>query len=124
MGTWQFVVDEPLKGFPVHAPPWSKTAKEYCGFKGKVRLFATVAGVPDEIPKGFQASIDVDIHWKKRARIDCSNILKGLEDGLFRRDRGIGEIRVIRRQHTGTEKVTVTVRFERETECGKSSTPK
>lgn len=114
--TWTFEVDEPLVGFIVHARPWSDKAKRYCAFKGKVRLFADVAGVPEEIPPGYRASIDIDVTWRKKARIDLSNLQKSLEDGIFRRDRGIGEIHAVSRQHVGKEKATVTVCFKRETD--------
>lgn len=112
--TWTFTVDEPLVGFPVHAPHWSKTARRYVAFKGKVRLFADVARVPEEIPAGYRAVVSLAVAWKKKARIDLSNIQKAVEDGLFKRDRGIGEIHATRLQHTGMERVSVTVRMERE----------
>lgn len=115
-GVWQFQVQEPLVGFCVHARPWSDTAKRYVGFKNKVRLFADMAGVPQEIPAGYRASVHVDVAWKKLARIDLSNIQKAVEDGLFKRDRGIGEIHATRHLHVGTEGATITVKLERETD--------
>ena len=111
---WSFFVDEPLVGFVVHAPPWSEKAKRYCAFKGKVRLFADVAGVPEEIPENHRATVSIAVAWKKKARIDLSNILKAVEDGLFVRDRGIGEIHATKLQHTGMERVSVFVSIERE----------
>jgi hypothetical protein len=114
MKTWQFTVDEPLVGFCVHAQPWTEKAKRYVAFKGKVRLFADVAGVPEEIPAGYRAVVSLAVAWKKKARIDLSNILKAVEDGLFVRDRGIGEIHATKLQHTGIERVSVTVGFEAE----------
>jgi hypothetical protein len=113
-GTWTFDVDEPLVGFTVHAAPWTDKAKRYCAFKGKVRLLATVARVPEEIPAGYRALVSIAVAWKKKARIDLSNILKGIEDGLWVRDRGIGEVHAVKFQHTGIERVSVTVRMERE----------
>lgn len=113
-GTWTFNVDEPLVGFTVHAAPWTDKAKRYCAFKGKVRLLANVAKVPDEIPAGYRALVSIAVAWKKKARIDLSNILKGIEDGLWVRDRGIGEVHAVKFQHTGIERVSVTVRMERE----------
>ena len=112
MKTWTFDVDEPLIGFVVHAAPWTQKAKRYCAFKRKVRLFADVAGVPEEIPAGYRATVSLDVAWKKKARIDLSNILKAVEDGLFVRDRGIGEIHATKHQHQGIERVTITVGFE------------
>lgn len=116
METYTFTVDEPLVGFVVHAAPWTDKAKRYCAFKGKVRLFADVAGVPEEIPENHRAVVSIAVAWKKKARIDLSNILKAVEDGLFVRDRGIGEIHATKLQHTGMERVSVTVRIERDGE--------
>ena len=114
MGTWQFEVDGPLKGFIVHARPWTRKAKDYCAFKNRVRYIASLVGCPDEIPIGYTASIHVDISWRKLARTDSSNILKVLEDSVFKQDRRVGEIHVKRHQHTGTERAVVTVRIERD----------
>lgn len=119
-GTWTFNVDEPLVGFTVHAAPWSDKAKRYVAMKGKVRLFADVAGVPEEIPSGYRALVSIAVAWKKKARIDLSNILKAVEDGLWVRDRGIGEVHAVKFEHTGLERVSVTVKLERGTD-GKSN---
>lgn len=114
MKTWEFTVQEPLRGFPAHCPPWSDTAKRYVSFKLKVRLLANVAGVPEEIPPGYRATVSLDVTWKKKARIDLSNLQKSVEDGIFKKDRGIGEIHAKRQQHTGTEAIKVRVCLERE----------
>jgi Holliday junction resolvase RusA-like endonuclease len=114
MGTWTFTVDEPLMGFIAHAKPWTDKAKRYVGFKGKVRLLATIAGVPEEIPAGYRAKLSIAVAWKKKARVDLSNILKAVEDGLWVRDRGIGEFHATKLQHTGMERVSVTVWMEGE----------
>jgi Holliday junction resolvase RusA-like endonuclease len=116
VGTWQLEVPGPVRGFIVHARPWSKAAKDYCAWKVAVRLHANVAGVPEEIPAGYRAHIHLDVTWRLRARIDLSNVLKGVEDSLFKRDRGIVEIHAVSRQYVGEEKATVTVRLERETD--------
>lgn len=112
--SYTFTVDEPLMGFIAHAQPWTDKAKRYVGFKGKVRLLATIAGVPDEIPQDHRAVVSIAVAWKKRARIDLSNILKAVEDGLWVRDRGIGEVHATKLQHTGVERVSVTVWLESE----------
>lgn len=116
MGTYTFTIDEPLVGFVVHAAPWTDKAKRYTAFKKRVRLFANVAGVPEEIPENHRAVVSIAVAWKRKARIDLSNILKAVEDGLFVRDRGIGEIHATKLQHTGMERVSVTVSLEREGE--------
>lgn len=114
MNVFKFSVPEPLCGFIVRAQPWSKIAKRYVAYKDGVRLMANVVGIPDAIPEGQQAIITLTIYWRKRARIDCSNILKALEDAIFIKDRGISEAHVVRIQHTGNERMEVTVRFEGE----------
>lgn len=113
-GTWTFNLEEPLVGFTVHAAPWTLKAKRYVAFKRRVRFFATVASVPAEIPPGYRALVSLAVAWKRKARIDLSNILKAVEDGLWVRDRGIGEVHAVKFQHTGIERVSVTVRMERE----------
>lgn len=114
--TFTFAVDEPLVGFTVHAQPWTERAKRYCGFKGKVRLLADVAGVPEEIPKNHRAIVGIAVAWKKKARIDLSNILKAVEDGLWRRDRAIYEVYAVKFEHTAQERASVTVKIVEEGE--------
>lgn len=123
MKLWTFNVDEPLRGFPAHCQPWSDTAKRYVAFKQTVRLLANVAGIPEVIPENHRAMVSIAVAWKKRARIDLSNILKGIEDALWEKDRGIGEIHGVKFQHTGIERVSVTVGFEEEggEQCGSGS---
>lgn len=111
MGTWQVIVGEPLVGFVVHAAPWTKKAKAYVAFKQRVRVLANVAGVPSDIPAECSATLHVAIAWRKRARIDSSNILKALEDGLFKQDRGVEKIVCDRFEHTGKEEVSVIISF-------------
>lgn len=113
---WTFNIDEPLVGFTVHAKPWTDRAKRYVAFKGKVRLLADIAGVPEEIPENHRAIVSIAVAWKKKARIDLSNILKAIEDGLWQRDRGIGEVHATKFQHTGVERVSVTVGMREETD--------
>lgn len=114
MKEYQFTVDGPLVGFVVHAAPWTQKAKRYVQFKNTVRVLAHIAGVPEEIPKNHRATISIAVAWKKKARIDLSNILKAVEDGLFVRDRGIGEIHATKLQHTGVERASVFIQLEDE----------
>src|SRR5262245_38260100 len=112
--TWQFQVDEPLVGFTVHARPWTDRAKRYCAFKARIRMFADVAGVPLEIPENHRAIVSIAVAWKKKARIDLSNILKAVEDGLWAKDRGIGEVHATKLLNTGMERVSVVVGMREE----------
>jgi hypothetical protein len=114
---WTFHVEDPLVGFVVHAAPWTVRAKKYTAFKKRVRLLANLAGIPEEIPAGYRAIISLSVAWKMKPRIDLSNIQKSIEDGLFVRDRGIGEFHAVSVPHFGMERAVVNVRLERETDC-------
>jgi hypothetical protein len=110
---WTFTVDEPLMGFLAsYKRPWTKEAKRYCGFKGKVRLLATIAGVPDELSQDQRASITIHVTWKKRARVDTVNVYKALEDSVFHKDRRVLDGAFGAAEHTGKESAVVLVRIE------------
>lgn len=111
MGTWRVIIGEPLVGFVVHAAPWTKMAKVYTAFKERVRLMANLAGVPADIPADTAATLCIAIAWRKRARIDTSNILKAVEDGLFKQDRGVEKIVCDRFEHMGTEEASIIISF-------------
>jgi hypothetical protein len=89
--------------------PWTKEAKRYCGFKGKVRLLATVAGIPDDLSRDSRASIDLRVTWKKRARVDTVNVYKAIEDSIFHSDRRVLAGTFNAAEHTGKEAAFVTV---------------
>ena len=110
METWSFEVTEPLMGFLAsYKRPWTKEAKRYCGFKGKVRLLATVAGVPDELAQDSRATIDLRVTWKRRARVDTVNVYKALEDSIFLKDRRVLNGSFHAKEHAGEEIAFVTV---------------
>lgn len=60
-------------------------SRAYKSFKFAVRALANSAGVPDLCTTDTE--IDVEIFWKKKAKIDGSNVLKAVEDALFAQDR-------------------------------------
>jgi hypothetical protein len=105
------VVGEPLCGFIAHAAPWLKKSKRYVAWKRMVRALANSAGVPDDIPADQAAVLSIAIAWKKRARIDTSNIIKSMEDALFKQDRGIEIVVCERFEHIGREEASVMVSF-------------
>lgn len=103
--TWTFEVLGPLRGYSVragmyHDPKWA-------AFKRQVRLIANLAGVPFEPTE--TTSIHVEIHWRLKARIDGSNIFKGLEDAIFPKDRLLCAGSWVRHLDSGPERVIVTV---------------
>lgn len=90
MTEYSFEVPGPLMGFlATYKAPWTKESKRYVSFKEKVRLLANCAGVPDELKPTDVAEIIVSVHWNKKARIDCVNVFKSVEDGMFRKDRRV-----------------------------------
>lgn len=109
---FHFIIREPLVGFPVKAAPWTKTAKRYVAFKARVRLLANVAGVPSEIPPEKAVVLCIAVSWKMRARIDGSNLIKAIEDGLFKKDRGVEKVVIDRFEHQGAEEASVIVSFK------------
>lgn len=121
MSEWTFTVDEPLVGFLAsYKRSWTKEAKRYVGFKGKVRLLATVAGIPDELGQDSRASIVIHVTWKKRAKVDTVNVYKALEDSIFHKDRRVLDGAFGATEHTGKESAVVFVRIEGEQNARKS----
>lgn len=89
--------------------PWTKEAKRYTGFKGKVRLLATIAGVPDELAQDSRATIDLLVTWKRRARVDTVNVYKAVEDSVFHKDRRVLSGSFNAKEHAGVEAAFVKV---------------
>jgi hypothetical protein len=102
-----FKVTGPLKGYSVqagmyHDPKWK-------AFKTHVRVLANLAGVPAEATETTE--VHVNVFWRLKARIDGKNILAGIEDALFKKDRicAAGSWRRVR--NAGEEYAVVTVIF-------------
>lgn len=105
---YAFEIQGPLRGFlATYKAPWTKEAKSYVSFKEKVRLMANCAGIPDELLPLQCAEINLSVHWNKKARIDCVNVYKAAEDGLFRKDRRVLKGSFIALENTGEEKAFV-----------------
>ena len=81
----------------------------YRSFKLAMRSAANLAGVPDLAT--LTTEIDVEIHWKKKARIDGSNVLKAIEDALFSQDRHLAGSSWRRYQNEGEDYVIVSVNW-------------
>ncbi len=106
--TYSFEVPGPLSGFlATYKAPWTKEAKRYVGFKGKVRLLANCAGIPLELSSDSCADISLSVHWNKRARIDTVNVYKAVEDGIFKKDRRVLRGQFICVENMGEEKAFV-----------------
>jgi hypothetical protein len=121
---WEFVVDEPLMGFlATHKRSWTPEAKRYVSFKGRVRLLATIAGVPNALARDSRATITLLVMWKKKARVDTVNVYKAIEDGCFQKDRRVLSGVFDANEHTGKESAVVSVTIEGEADGKGASLP-
>lgn len=98
---FNFRVEGPLYGYRASAA--RAFDPKYANFKRLVRLLANVEGVPSELGPQDDAELFLHVYWTKKARIDTSNILKALEDGLFKQDRRVSGIHATRHEHSGRE---------------------
>lgn len=110
---YTFTVDAPLMGFLAsYKRPWTAEAKRYTGFKGKVRLLATIAGIPDELTQDSRATIELLVTWKRKPRVDTVNVYKAIEDAIFRKDRRVLAGAFDAKECTGEESAIVRVTIE------------
>jgi len=85
-----FSVDDPMGAVRMtQRSKWvDPRAKLYAAYKRRVRLIANVAGVPDEIGKDERVKLVLDVCWRKKARADLDNVVKGIMDALWRSGHG------------------------------------
>lgn len=107
MKTWTLTIPGPLWGYrqgrrEAHRP-------ERVAFKRQVRLLANAVGVPDEAKQSDELFLDVRIHWRRKARIDGPNVMKLVEDALWKQDREVSGGLWIRYLGKPTEEVIITV---------------
>ena len=118
MEMWTFrIEDQPLQAYvrTTQRQKWvDPRYKRYLGWKGFVRLLATVAGVPDTLPQECRAVVSVGVAWKNRQRLDGDNFCKGILDSLWAQDRRVTALYYTAFENTGIEKASVTVGIERE----------
>ncbi len=86
-------------------PRW----KAYQGWKTAFRLHANREGIPKELRKDSRYSVDILIHWRKRARCDADNLIKAALDALFEQDRRVLDIRCHTDENTGGESMRVSI---------------
>ena len=82
-----FSVPGPLLGY--RASVLRAFDPKYKAFKARVRALATAAGVPLAILSGEAGALRVNIHWRKKARIDGVNVFKAVEDAVWKQDRRV-----------------------------------
>jgi Holliday junction resolvase RusA-like endonuclease len=107
-----FQVDGPLVGAvrTTQRAKWvSKPYQRYRAFKDRVRLLATVAGVPPSLDPKDGVKVRLHASWRLRQRIDLDNVIKAILDSLWLNDRRVVEIQATSAEHTGKETVQVWV---------------
>lgn len=85
-------------------------SKGYKGYKRDVQLYALAAGMARlKLPPGARPKLSVFISWRKKARIDWTNVVKALEDSLWPQDRNVdpGTFKVLRGQQVEQAHVVV-----------------
>ena len=104
----------PIKGYVTRTRRglWAnKRSREYYAFKLAFRLAANTAGFPAELDGDRRNFISVFASWKKRRRIDGSNVVKAVEDALFGQDRRLDGLEYRDLEHHGEEAVHVALRI-------------
>lgn len=87
-------------------------AKRYEAYKRRVRLVANVNGVPSEIAKDERIKLEVDVCWRKLARADLDNVVKGLLDALFGQDRRVNSIRADHQEYCELDMADIALTVE------------
>jgi hypothetical protein len=84
--------------------------KRYAAWKRDLRIIADARGWPSTLdPKGGY-SISVMVYWKRKARSDLDNAgIKNVLDGLFHQDRRVMDIHAKALEHTGTERLSISM---------------
>lgn len=93
--SWTFRIDGPLAGFRtitrrmIHSkdPKIQRQVARIVNFKNLVRFQANLVGAPDVVDR--ELGLRVIIHWKDEEKIDGVNVLKLVEDGLWKKDRAM-----------------------------------
>ena len=95
MKSWTIEIPGPIVAYTrttQRAKFVSPAYRKYAAWKKRVRLHATVAGVPEVLEKTREYSVKVFARWKRRPRQDISNVLKGIEDSLWKEDRYVFKV--------------------------------
>jgi len=89
--------------------PWQR----YQAFKTRIRILADIQMVPRDLQPDDDVTVEVMAFFNKRARADADNVLKGVVDALFKRDRRVLSLHVKAIENTGKpERLTIMVTFK------------
>jgi len=120
MQTYTFQVDGPLQGYvrTTQRQKWvDPRYKRYVDWKRAVRLFANLAGIPESLPADSRAVLSIAVTWKRKARLDGDNFLKGILDSLWSQDRRVMELHYMSFEGAEAERASVSVGIERGTDA-------
>lgn len=84
--------------------------KRYQRFKDALRLVANTKGFPDSLNTGSAYSLSLTMYWRKKARADLDNLLKGILDSLFTQDRRVTKLDAVSYEQSGEEYLTLALR--------------
>lgn len=120
---WKGSVEGPLCGYTRTTQRQKfvdPRAKRYEAWKKMVAWEARHQGFPPDLSDGIAYEFSVIVRWRRKARIDLDNIIKGLLDGIWPQDRGILSIHAEAGEHTGEEALwfTLTERWVRKSTTG------
>ena len=104
---WRFRVPGPLLGY--RASVRRCFDPRYGAYKDDVVTLAREAGLYELDPKLSYVTLSVQIFWRKKPRIDWTNVYKAIEDALWPRDRYVRPGPCSWAMNTGFEEAHVTV---------------
>ena len=112
--TYEMTFPGPIRGYVTRTRRglWAnKRSREYYAYKQLFRLAANAAGFPAELDGERRNILGVVASWKKKRRIDGSNVVKAVEDALFGQDRRLDGLEYRDLEHHGEEAVHVALRI-------------
>jgi Holliday junction resolvase RusA-like endonuclease len=84
--------------------------KRYLAFKIRIREEADRVGVPEILLHHAEVSVEMEVHWRLRARCDLDNLIKSLLDGTWKNDRRVLRISASAVEQTGLERLVVRIK--------------
>jgi Holliday junction resolvase RusA-like endonuclease len=119
MEMYSFQIDGPLQPYvrTTQRQKWVDLRyRRYVEWKKAVRLIANLSGLPETLPPDSRAVVSVAVMWKRRARMDGDNFIKGILDSLWKQDRRVLELHYTAFEGAKAERASVSVGIERGTD--------
>lgn len=108
---WVMEVSSPLVGFTkaTVGKSWNRARAQYVKWKRRLRGIACEAGIPLTLNAGIHYEVRCAIAWRQKARVDTDDVLKGVNDSLWRKDRAALTVHAEAGEFTGREELKVIV---------------